>query len=316
MKDNICLITIFNHRYDKNIDKLEKLYKGKFNEIYHLVPFYNGTRKNVIPVFESGSYFSNHIAQGKANYINDKYSHYVFIADDLLLNPSINSDNLLTELNISSNTAYIKNLASLASIYYLWIYLTRSLTCFENTGINFIAELPSKEEATKRFEHFGLSLGNLSLRNMLHWTGRIKLSDLKLFSNVFTELFGLLKNKPLPYPLAAAYSDFIIIPKESIKEFSRLCGVFGALNLFAEVAIPTAMILSCDNIVTELLVGENWVNGKSYGSEVLWKGTEIWLEKDLNDIETDNSYKIASLFKNLKKNELYIHPIKLSKWEL
>ena len=76
---DVALIIIYNHRYDKNISVLEKLYNSRFSDIYHLVPFYDGNKTNVIPVYENSFYFQNYVAQGLKSYFNEKYKHYFFI---------------------------------------------------------------------------------------------------------------------------------------------------------------------------------------------------------------------------------------------
>jgi len=55
-----ALILIYNHRYDKNIEILEKIYSKRFSVIFHLVPFYDGNRDNVIPVYENSYYFEGY----------------------------------------------------------------------------------------------------------------------------------------------------------------------------------------------------------------------------------------------------------------
>ncbi len=53
----IALVIIYNHQYNKNIDILERIYKGRFSHIYHLIPFYQGDKENVIPVYDASLYF-------------------------------------------------------------------------------------------------------------------------------------------------------------------------------------------------------------------------------------------------------------------
>src|SRR5438309_2566399 len=57
MQSKAALIIVFNHRYDKNIPLLETLYEGRFSNIYYLVPFYDGEKENVIPVYENSFRF-------------------------------------------------------------------------------------------------------------------------------------------------------------------------------------------------------------------------------------------------------------------
>lgn len=62
---------------------------------------------------------------------------------------------------------------------------------------------------------------------------------------------GVNRGTKLKYPLFKAYSDFLIIDRASMKEFSRLSGVFAAMNIFVETAIPLAMVLACKTIKYE-----------------------------------------------------------------
>ena len=90
-----CLIIIFNHRFDKNIPVLEKIYSGRFSNIFFLVPFYNGDKENVIPVYESSHFFQSFLAQGYNRFAKDEFTHYIFTGDDCLLNPALNENNFL-----------------------------------------------------------------------------------------------------------------------------------------------------------------------------------------------------------------------------
>ncbi|MBR2165594.1 MAG: hypothetical protein IJ915_03500 [Paludibacteraceae bacterium] len=92
--NKIALLIIYNHRYDKNIDRLENLYKGKFSHIYHIMPFYDGNIENVIPVYESSYRFQSYITQAFQHLKDKGFTHYFIVADDMLLNPQINETNL------------------------------------------------------------------------------------------------------------------------------------------------------------------------------------------------------------------------------
>lgn len=41
---DVALIVVYNHRYDRNIEVVERIYAGRFSNIFHLVPFYDGTK--------------------------------------------------------------------------------------------------------------------------------------------------------------------------------------------------------------------------------------------------------------------------------
>jgi len=52
-----ALVIIYNHRHVQNIEPLERLYTDRFSRIFHLVPFYDGRRENVVPGYENSRFF-------------------------------------------------------------------------------------------------------------------------------------------------------------------------------------------------------------------------------------------------------------------
>jgi len=90
MQTKIVLIIIFNHRYDDNLEKLDRIYKNRFSNVYYIMPFYDGPRLDVIPVYENSFCFQGYVAQALASFYMRDCTHYVFIGDDLLLNPNLN----------------------------------------------------------------------------------------------------------------------------------------------------------------------------------------------------------------------------------
>jgi len=105
--------------------------------------------------------------------------------------------------------------------------------------------------------------------------------------------------KSIKYPLARSYSDLFIVSGNSIKDFCRYCGAFAATDLFAELAIPTALALSAEKIVME--------------KDIQLKGKPIWGAEGYREMEK-YGYRLRSLLDDFPKDCLFIHPIKLSKW--
>lgn len=62
-ENKLALMVIYNHRFDKNIELIEKLYSPSFSNIFHIIPFYDGNKENVIPVYESSYQFEGYISQ-------------------------------------------------------------------------------------------------------------------------------------------------------------------------------------------------------------------------------------------------------------
>lgn len=299
----ICCVFVYNHKHD-NIDKLHKLYASRFSNIYHLIPFYEGNNPRVIPIYENSYTFQGYFAQAYKSIYHKRFSHYIFIADDLILHPDINESNILQELRLDNTSAYIKELISLSDVNFKnWTHSlaaiqTFSRVCHKDTFVKVNELLPSYEQAMEKFHKHNIYCRDITTHNIENCTGNY-LNCSKSFITMVAEQIAANGSYPMPYPLAMGYSDFIIIPTKSMQLFCHYSGIFAALGLFVESAIPTAMLLACQHIVTE--------------DKTLWHGTEFW---DFNTIlyAQQKNYDLQSLLQDFKIKQLYIHPIKLSTW--
>lgn len=311
----ICFIVVFNHKYEQNLGKLREIYKERFHNILFLMPFYQGNEVDVIPVYEDSRYFQGFFQQAFNRYYKpDKFTHYIFIADDLLLNPKINENNILQELNIDINTGFIRNISNLNRLYYLYVHITGVMSLFRKIPKDLRQELPKEEILLKKKKELGLSPDIITLKNLIHWDGGLKLKDFIKYKSFWKAPFFLLKQRQLPYPLVNGYSDLIIIPSNAIQEFCHLCGLMSSINLWVEYAIPTAMLLSCNKISTELAIGENFFSEKT-SIVTGWKGTLLFKKNGLKNLEKTYNNNLQSLFKSFGEKELYLHPVKLSRWK-
>ncbi len=267
----LALIIAFNHRYDRNIEKLQQIYEKRFSNIFYLMPFYDGNKEGVIPVYENSRQFQGFFAQGFNEFFQEKFSHYIFIADDLILNPIINDTNIIEILHLHNQAAYIKRLTPLTAIGPSWSNLAGVFKVFQDyNGVEFRKELPPANEALKLMENHGIKM------------------DLDNFAP--------------KYPLVTGYSDFVVVGHESVRRFCRLCGIFAAMRLHAEVATPTALALSAKKIIRE--------------NEVDLKGTELGARESRLELERTYNRDFNKLMESFHKESLYIHPVKLTGWSL
>jgi len=305
MNDRVALIIIFNHRYDKNIEVLEKMYGSRFSNIFFIVPFYDGTKSNIIPVYEHSYRFQGYITQAFDKFFNEKFEHYFFIGDDLILNPVINENNYREHLNLTAKDSFLSEIITLHERpeNEYWPRIKQAYDYNPKLpGCEITNELPSYDEAIELFKNAGQSVNPLTFQQIY---------DKKRFSLTGLTQKGYLKhllrqtkhNKTafkLKYPLVGAYSDILVVSNVAIKKFARYCGIFAASNLFVEIAIPTALILSTPDIKLE--------------KDIKLQGRALWTEKDL-EILTPYSNILANLTNSFPENYLYIHPVKLSKWK-
>ena len=94
MEKKTALLVVYNHRYDKNIPVIDRIYANRFSYVCHLVPFYDGDQANVIAVYDSSHYFQNYIAQAYTHLKDKGFTHFFIVADDMILNPLVDENNL------------------------------------------------------------------------------------------------------------------------------------------------------------------------------------------------------------------------------
>ncbi|MVN23453.1 hypothetical protein [Mucilaginibacter arboris] len=322
MNSKVALIFVFNHKYDKNIDVLENLYKNRFSNIYHLVPFYEGDKQNVIPVYESSQHFQGYLAQGYKKYFKEEYEHYFFIGDDLVLNPAINENNYKQYFHLSENASYIPEIHTLHHLTnndtlrflpvksitgkkrWHWCKIKELVENYKHKAyaVENANEMPSYKEAEAILKNHGYEIQALTYRDLHGDVFPLTSATLKYAAN----LKSYFKKFPLAYPVVGSYSDIVIVSKSSIKKFCHYCGVFATNKLFVEFAIPTALLLASEKVVTEKEIGKR--------GSIYWLYTQPELEKYNEDMRPYN-LSLKDLMQKFPEDKLYIHPIKLSKWK-
>ena len=296
MPSKICLSFVFNHPYEKNIPKLKKIYKERFSTIRFLSPFSNWNQDNdVIPIYESSIHFQGYFAQAYSHLPKD-FDYYVFCADDLILNPQLNDENFIEKFNCH-RSAYIKYLNPIWEHSFAWHKFSECLSFpDEKNPIPTQQILPLREELLSKYQTHGLKYKNLGIHNFrgIHdktITCRRIISGIKYFFN-----YGL--KRYVHFPLIEGYSDLIVIPKENLKLFCHLCGIFAAMNLWVDAAIATAMTLSCKKITQER------------DHELM--GMEFWDPIDAEKAISKAEGKIEKISNLFSEDISYIHPVKLS----
>lgn len=302
-----CLIIVFNHRYDKNIPVLEKMYTKRFSNIFFLVPFYNGSHPNVIPVYESSNYFQSFFAQGYPRFFKEEFTHYIFTGDDCILNPDIDESNVLDKTGVPAGADFIPGIFSFQNIQEAWWHTHKGIDFFKNRkGAEIQNELPSREEAVRRFNRHGLEVTPISKSNIFGTKKPKGAQPLRYWLFKQYHWLGWKRFKKngkieLPYPVAGSYSDVLIVTKDSIYDFCRYCGIMAAAGLFVEIAIPTALLLSSRSIVQE--------------KDSLLKGKALWSPLEIEAVEKEYHKSLSSLLAGFPAGQLFYHPIKLSKWQ-
>ncbi len=311
----IILVIIYNHNYELNVERLEKLYASRFHKIYHLMPFYMGNKENVIKIYGTSYLFQDYIRQGFTSYKDDKATHYCFMADDIFLNTKFNENNLIDKIGMDNNTAYISDMQSLSyDLFKSWpwaISVYRSL--LDNPACEYENFLPSYDNAMSCFEKHKIAPPLITKEGFTQFKKFLGInmnnyycSDFyPIFHSQADEIITKIKNdfqtRNYVYPLVRGYSDFFIIPQKMLEDFTHILGMFAAMNVFAEVAIPTAMVLCADKIITN--------------NDITLKSHIIWDNKKSYEFRRSHEASLKKLASSCADDDFIFHPVKLSKWK-
>jgi len=288
---------VFNHQFEKNIPKLRELYDNRFSTIRYLSPFSKSNAPDIIPVSEKSIHFQGYFVQAYRHLPQD-FDYYVFCGDDLILNPSLNENNLINALNCN-DSAYIKYLNPIWEHSFAWhrfeecIYFTE-----KEYTLPYQKLIPTRNEILGLYKKNGLEYRNLGFHN---FTGIIeKEVTFKRLKAGLSYFFRNGNKRFVNYPLVEGYSDLIVIPRNYLELFCHYCGIFAAMNLWVDAAVATALLLSGSEIRTE--------------KDSNYSGTEYWNENEIIDRLKPTSNKLDKIGEIFKEEELYIHPIKLSSY--
>ncbi|MDR1758472.1 MAG: hypothetical protein LBR51_05900 [Bacteroidales bacterium] len=316
----IALLVIYNHRYDKNIPIVEELYAGKFSHIYHVIPFYDGDKENVLPVYESSYRFQSYIAQAYRQILQRcrDYTHYFVVADDMLLNPSVNEHNLFDKFNISDKQCFITRYFPIKTSVHPEVFPL--LYVPKMRGLETGDMLPDKTTAEKIFNDYGIDTGSLNPGIVFRYAIRclkkfVCQRHLLHILKFLKACYFLLGNRKLKYPIVWGYSDTLIVTADVMPKFCNYCGIFSATNLFVEFAIPTALLLSGEPRRSEAERGGASGLNKVVTEKQTGIKSIVNISTEIRKIEEKYETNLQNILARYPEDILFIHPIKLSKWK-
>ena len=310
--NKVALLIVYNHRYDKNIPLLEEIYKGKFSHIFHIMPFYDGNQENVIPVYESSYYFAGYIAQAYTHLKNKGFTHFFVVADDMIINPAITEENLWDVIGIDEDDCLLPSkLIIFQTQKRFWThtfcaikYKTKNK---RKTGAEINNIVPSVEEAEKQFDSFSIPYSNIPITNIINmsllrnWrqfiSGFKRYFDYSLIRGFFHSFF----KRKIQYPLVGGYSDIFLVTRNVMPKFCQYCGAFSANKLWVEIAIPTSLVLSTTKL--------------KFDRDINLHGTALWGDKRRGMMEKEDK-SVRNLIASFPKENLFLHPVKLSQWKM
>lgn len=317
----VCLVVIFNHRFDRNLPLLRKIYGERFSDIRFLMPFYDGTDSDVIPVYGSSHQFHGYAIQAYHKLKDIPCTHYLFIGDDLIIHPVFDEMNFVGRTGMYDKKFLTSEFAPLnAPNNFRWVWAAGTSKPFCDSATSWRGSLCPYDEAIAKFnDFFGTQYKEVYDEAFFgdpNEPGVTKLGgwkDTQGFINVVN--YFIMTNAGslhIPYPMSFGYSDIFCVSKDSLFEFSRLCGIFSAMNLFAEVAIPTSAVLTYKRDDVKFFNSssapkhEKFFNSDS--ALILWGNN-----RDAFEDRYDHDF--SRMYSEWNEKILFVHPVKLSRWK-
>ena len=276
------------------------------------MPFYDGADSDVIPVYESSKQFQGYLIQAYDKLKDIQCSHYLFIGDDVLIRPDLDDTNFIARTNMHGKKFLSKDFSPLNSPNkFRWYWTAGTSKSLYDASTNWRDSLYTYEEALNKFNNFfGAKYKEVYDEaffgdpNKPGGTVLGGWKDAKGFLNIVNYFIATNGNTlHIPYPLAGGgcCADIFCLDKSNLFEFSRLCGIFSAANLFVEIATPTAAVLTFKRYEVIFFPQNSWL--------ILWN-------EDRNIFADKYSRDVARLHREWDEKFFYVHPVKLSGWKI
>jgi len=294
------LVIIFNHRFDRNLPVLRKLYGDRFDRVLFLVPFYDGTDADVVPVYYGSHEFGGFVFNARERLLRDPSDYYVFAGDDLILRPDFDRE-VEKHLSLTSGAGYIKRLTPMTQLSYTWAHTLSAMDVLYLGAFNWREFLPPREAFLEKYKSLGIEYPDFSPANLLPYRKpRNRREIQRWLRRVWLYYASPDKRAPI-LPLLESYADFFVVPGDSLELFARMNGILAATKIHAELAIPTALAMACPLVKTE--------------QEISMKGVELWRPWERESVEKEFNKNLDRLLAEFPQRALYIHPVKLSGWK-
>lgn len=323
-KRKIGLVVLYNHNYEKNIEKIRCIYRERFPEMRQLMPFYYGNDPEVIRVYGNSFYFQTYIAQAREKLLQMDCSDFLIIGDDLLLNPEITAENFHEKMGAEPGSFYMDGVVDVSSGLCWRAAVEAHKFNMYFPGLDGSANriVPTYEEAEKRLHELGV-METTSLKRYQpfypKWEHPI-CSNLSVNYRLFkSRVYHFLKmldyrfsSRKMSYPCVFGYSDIVLVPRERMVDFCRYLEVFATWRMFVELAIPTAIMLLPDAKC-------------QFADSCRYKTGNVWYPQDpahfkaINGLIEEMTMKAEGRIGQLKEafphGYAYLHPVKLSKFK-
>ncbi len=344
MKTKVALIVIYNHNFERNIEKIKKIYGSRFSTILQIMPFYRGDDPDVVGVYEASWQFNGYLTQALPHILRERdCSHYVFIGDDFILSPELNEWNFCEKMQLGEQDAYIDKMhlideESLNGATWPQYSFNKLLWSYNRT--EFHRFLPSLEEARECCVRHGYDwkkgLPGYVLNSSLEETVRLNSKNINAFYKVrflgslaalcarveigFRKLF---RCKVDEAAIKCKYNQMATKRKLTTDYHYPLFHGFADIMVIPaekmEEFAHLCGVFAAARIFVETAVPTAYVllmeHIKTAG-DLPYEREIVWGEKQRDALVKAHDGSFAHLMANWPANVIYYHPVKLSQWKM
>lgn len=293
------MCVLFNHPYPENIPALEDVYRNRFRQLRFVVPQYETGRPDTLTVFRGSNTFQGMVVDALP-WLPQDSEWYIFTHDDAFMRPDVNEGNIVETLRLCGGDAFIPRINPISwawawSLQFVLQYINPNN--FLNGGglDNLSGYLPPRNVAWAKAARYGIHPYNLPkpdfdrlepiyiMRNR-ELSARVRRALILGFYETAREQAFI----DISYPFVSGMSDFFIVHRSLLAKLRPILGAFTAAGFFAEIAIPTALLLVAERLVQANASHQifDWAQDRS----------------DTSDRPIDNLFN---------RDTFLIHPIKL-----
>ena len=268
----VTLCVLFNHPYPPNIAALRELYAPRFSDVMFIHLDDEHIEPNVYNSYRAGYNFQGLIADNSQAFMDRKSDLYVFVHDDVMLNPLINEENVRSKLKVSTNGAFLPGFNPIHGsvnrpgdrgwnwiVGALWKLMNPSNTVSGSGLRNLWRDMPKLAKTREQLgAKYGFSFDKLYYDPASPLPQAFGFNDPRrdeqLVKLIFEDLFDHTATPPsleLPMPVFGGLSDLFAVDGSIMSQVLHGFGLMAAANIFVEVAIPT-ILLNVADYVTQL----------------------------------------------------------------
>ncbi len=342
MKKKAALIVIYNHNFERNIEKIRKIYGGRFSRILQLMPFYRGDDPDVICVYEASWQFNGYITQALPRLLEiQDCSHYVIIGDDFILSPELNEENICDKFGLDENGSYTDALELIDENVMksaIWPQYSLNKFFWSYNRTEFMNFLPSLEEARAHCTRHGYDwqkgLPGYAIHHCLE-KARMNSKNINSFyrvrfmgglaalcTSVEIGLRKLFRCKVDRAAIACRYNQMATKRKLSTDVHYPLFQGFSDIMIIPadkmEAFAHLCGVFAAARLFVETAVPTAMVftmDKISSAADLPYENVIAW-DKDRDALVNEHGASLAHLMENWPSNVLYYHPVKLSQWKM